>query len=49
MAQDKKVLAGQLRLVLLKQLGQAVITRDVDIRQIEQTIVACQHTQGQLI
>ncbi|RYZ95192.1 MAG: 3-dehydroquinate synthase, partial [Moraxellaceae bacterium] len=49
MAQDKKVLAGQLRLVLLKQLGQAVITRDVDIRQVEQTILACQQAQESLI
>ena len=29
MAHDKKVLNGQLRLVLLKQLGEAVITRDL--------------------
>ncbi|XID75152.1 3-dehydroquinate synthase [Alkanindiges sp. WGS2144] len=42
MAQDKKVLAGQLRLVLFKQLGQAVISRDVSIALIEQTILACQ-------
>ena len=31
MAHDKKVLNGQLRLVLLKQLGQAVITKDFDV------------------
>ena len=49
MAQDKKVLAGQLRLVLLKQLGQAVITRDITLSDIEQTIVACQHPEGQMI
>lgn len=47
MAQDKKVLAGQLRLILLKQLGQAVITRGVEIEQIKQTILACQQQQNQ--
>lgn len=30
MSHDKKVLNGQLRLILLKQLGQAIITRDFD-------------------
>ncbi len=49
MAQDKKVLAGQLRLVLLKQLGQAVISREAKPTQVEQTIQACQQTVGQLI
>ena len=43
MALDKKVLSGKLRLILLKQLGQAVITRDFDIELLEQTIEACQH------
>lgn len=43
MAQDKKVLAGQLRLVLLKQLGQAVISREAEPEMVEQTIQACQH------
>lgn len=42
MALDKKVLSGQLRLVLLKQVGQAVITRDFDIELLKQCIVACQ-------
>ena len=46
MAQDKKVLAGQLRLVLLKQLGQAVISRDADAKLVEQTILACQQAVG---
>lgn len=46
MAQDKKVLAGQLRLVLLKQLGQAVISRDVDAKLVELTILACQQAVG---
>lgn len=44
MALDKKVLSGKLRLILLKQLGLAVISRDVDVALLEQTIVACQHT-----
>ena len=30
MAVDKKALDGQIRLVLLKQLGQAVVTADYD-------------------
>ena len=42
MAHDKKVLNGQLRLVLLKQLGQAVITRDFDIDKMHQAILANQ-------
>lgn len=42
MAQDKKVLSGQLRLVLLKQLGQAVITREFDPQQLKETILTCQ-------
>lgn len=42
MALDKKVLSGKLRLVLLKQLGQAVITRDFELALLEQTIIACQ-------
>ncbi|WP_343597019.1 3-dehydroquinate synthase [Acinetobacter sp.] len=39
MAHDKKVLNGQLRLVLLKQLGQAVITRDFDVEKMQQAIL----------
>lgn len=42
MAHDKKVLNGQLRLVLLKQLGQAVITRDFDFELMKQAILANQ-------
>lgn len=42
MAHDKKVLNGQLRLVLLKQLGQAVITRDFDVEKMKQAILANQ-------
>ncbi len=43
MALDKKVLSGQLRLVLLKQVGQAVITRDFDTDLLRQTIIESQH------
>lgn len=43
MAHDKKVLNGQLRLVLLKQLGQAVITKDFDVELMKQAILANQH------
>ena len=42
MAHDKKVLNGQLRLVLLKQLGQAVITKDFDVELMKQAILANQ-------
>ena len=39
MAVDKKVLDGQLRLVLLQQLGQAVVTADFD-HQVLDSILA---------
>ena len=35
---DKKVLAGQLRLILLKQLGEAVITQDTPEALLQQTL-----------
>lgn len=38
MGQDKKVLDGQLRLVLLKKMGQAVITREFDFQLLLQTL-----------
>ncbi len=38
MSQDKKVLDGQLRLVLLQKMGQAVITRDYDVQLLLQTL-----------
>lgn len=38
MAHDKKVLNGQLRLVLLKRLGEAVITKDFEQSQLIQSI-----------
>ena len=43
MAHDKKVLDGQLRLVLMKQLGRAIITREFDVEQMKQAILANQH------
>ncbi|SPL68837.1 3-dehydroquinate synthase [Acinetobacter stercoris] len=42
MSHDKKVLNGQLRLVLLKKLGQAIITKDFDIELMKQAILANQ-------
>ncbi len=39
MAHDKKVLNGQLRLVLLEQLGQAVITKEFDVEKMKQAIL----------
>lgn len=42
MSHDKKVLNGQLRLVLLKALGNAVITKDFDIEHMQQAILANQ-------
>lgn len=43
MAHDKKVLNGQLRLVLMKQLGQAIITKQFDIELMNQAILHNQH------
>lgn len=42
MSHDKKVLNGQLRLILLKQLGQAIICRDFDVESMHQAILANQ-------
>lgn len=42
MAHDKKVLNGQLRLVLMKQIGQAIITRDFDVELMKDAILANQ-------
>lgn len=39
MSHDKKVLNGQLRLVLIQQLGQAVITKDFDVELMKRTIL----------
>jgi len=41
MAVDKKVLDGRLRLVLLKSLGQAVVTEDLQVEQVLAAINAC--------
>lgn len=38
MGQDKKVLDGQLRLVLLRKIGQGVITRNFDLPLLMQTL-----------
>jgi len=40
MAVDKKVLDGQLRLVLLKQLGQGVVTADFAVQKLDATLTA---------
>jgi len=40
MAVDKKVLDGQLRLVLLKQVGDAVVTSEFDPALLQQTLTA---------
>ena len=42
MAHDKKVLNGQLRLVLLENLGKAVITKAFDVELMQQAILAHQ-------
>lgn len=42
MVRDKKVLDGQLRLVLLKNIGSAVVTADFSLQRLEETLVkAC--------
>jgi 3-dehydroquinate synthase len=40
MAVDKKVLDGRLRLVLLKRLGEAVITDEYPRAQLEATLAS---------
>ncbi|MBE9400794.1 MAG: 3-dehydroquinate synthase [Acinetobacter sp.] len=42
MAHDKKVLNGQLRLVLMSTLGKAIITKDFDVELMKQAILANQ-------
>lgn len=42
MSHDKKVLNGQLRLILLKKLGQAFISKDFDIDMMKQSIIDVQ-------
>lgn len=41
MAVDKKVIDGQLRLVLLQDIGNAVVTTNFDQATLEQTLAAC--------
>ena len=41
MAVDKKVLSGKIRLVLLKAIGQAVVTDDFEMGLVKDTILAC--------
>ena len=41
MAVDKKVQEGRIRLVLLKSLGEAVVTDDFDAALLDQTLVHC--------
>lgn len=41
MAVDKKVIAGSLRLVLLKALGEAVVTADFDQDKLVETLAHC--------
>ncbi|GLS24504.1 3-dehydroquinate synthase [Marinibactrum halimedae] len=41
MSLDKKVIDGRIRLVLLKALGGAVVTSDVDIERVKETLDAC--------
>lgn len=43
MSHDKKVLNGQLRLVLMKKLGHAIITKEFDIELMNQAILQNQH------
>jgi 3-dehydroquinate synthase len=40
MAVDKKVLDGRLRLVLLKAMGEALITSDIDVQDVRETLIA---------
>jgi 3-dehydroquinate synthase len=42
MTVDKKVLDGRLRLVLLKAIGQAVVTSEVPLNKIVDAITACE-------
>jgi 3-dehydroquinate synthase len=40
MARDKKVLSGRIRLVLLRAIGDAIITADYDPALLYQTLLA---------
>jgi len=41
MAVDKKVLDGRLRLVLLDEIGKAVVTSEIEVSDVKQTLAAC--------
>lgn len=41
MGVDKKVLDGRLRLVLLEEMGKAIVTSDIDTSLLAQTFAAC--------
>jgi 3-dehydroquinate synthase len=43
MGMDKKVESGKLRFVLLEKLGEAVITADVPVHHLHETLEACVH------
>lgn len=45
MMRDKKVLAGKLRLVLLKKLGQAYVSADTDTEQVLAAVRRCTQTE----
>jgi 3-dehydroquinate synthase len=47
MAVDKKVIDGNLRLVLLQQLGQGVVTADFAANKLEQTLI-CGQSLGRI-
>jgi 3-dehydroquinate synthase len=47
MAIDKKVEAGQIRLVLLKELGGAILTADYDPTLLRQTLDACRGVRNE--
>lgn len=40
MQRDKKVIDGQLRLVLLEDIGQAIVTQDFDPQLLHQTLAS---------
>ncbi len=44
MAVDKKVLSGKIRLVLLREIGRAVVSEDFEMNLVEDTIEQCSST-----